>query len=254
MKMISIIMLAALLSVSCNKGGGGGDSGPTDTTTPADQGTDQDEAPVVPTPAPTPDPTPEPEPVPEPPVVEPPVVVTPPAPTPDNSLPPEAYTFDTNVTLVNLTASQTTKMKKAMEIIKLVVATDEFRTKILNHTYNGSKTFVDNKGLTNAQIYQKILDGAESLQPTKDNELDCEVEMYTVTTNVVGYTYATSKRIWVNTKYFNQYTAAGVAHNLFHEWMHKLGFTHASTYSTSRDYSVPYAIGDLVGDIGKDFL
>ena len=245
MKMILVIMLAALLSASCNKGGGGGDSSDSTTstaTTPADPDADEDST--------------ETPPVVSPPVEEPPVVVTPPVvtPTPDDSLPPEAYSFDTNVTLVNLTATQTTKMKKALEIIKLVVATDEFRSKILNHTYSGKKTFVDNKGLTNAQIYQKILDGAESLQPTKDNELDCEVEMYTASTNVVGYTYASSKRIWVNTKYFNQYTAAGVAHNLFHEWMHKLGFTHASTWSTSRDYSVPYAIGDLVGEIGKEFL
>lgn len=242
MKMISIIVLAALFSVSCNKsGGGGGDetSGPTSTTTPAVVVPPPE---VIPTPAPVP------------PVVEPPVVITPPEPTPDNSLPPEAYSFDTNVTLVNFTSAQATKMNKAIEIIKLVVATDEFRSQILNHTYNGSKTFVDNKSLTNAQIYQKILDGAESLQPTKDNELDCEVELYTAATNVVGYTYSTSKRIWVNTKYFNQYTAAGVAHNLFHEWMHKLGFTHSSSYTVSRDYSVPYAIGDIVGEIGKDFL
>ncbi len=240
MKMIPIILLAALLSVSCNKGGSGDDSTDTgaSTSTPADTDNNTDETPPVVTP----------------PVIEPPVVVIPPAPTPDNSLPPEAYSFDTNVTMVNFTAAQTTKMNKAIEIIKLVVATDEFRTKIMNHTYNGSKTFVDNKGLTNAQIYQKILDGAETLQPSKDNELDCEVEMYTAATNVVGYTYSTSKRIWVNTKYFNQYTAAGVAHNLFHEWMHKLGFAHASSYSVSRDYSVPYGIGDIVGDIGKDFL
>ncbi len=250
MKMIPIIVLVALFSVSCNKGGGGdGDesSGPTSTTNPADPGNDNNETPpVVVVPPPVVDPVP--EPTPEPPVVE------PPAPTPDNSLPPEAYSFETNVTLVNFSEAQATKMKKAIEIIKLVVATDEFRSQILNHSYNGSKTFVDNKGLTNAQIYQKILDGAESLQPTKDNELDCEVELYTAATNVVGYTYASSKRIWVNTKYFNQYTAAGVAHNLFHEWTHKLGFTHSSSYTVSRDYSVPYAIGDIVGEIGKDFL
>lgn len=235
MKMIPVIMLAAILCASCNKdsGGNSSDSFPV-TKAPVDSG---DETPPV--------------------VITPPPADEPPAPVipePDDSLPPEAYAFDTNITLVNLTEAQTTKMEKAMEIIKLVVATDEFRGKILNHLYGGKKTFVDNKGLTNAQIYQKILDGAESLQPTKDNELDCEVEMYTASTNVVGYTNSSSKRIWVNTKYFNQYTPAGVAHNLFHEWMHKLGFTHASSWNAARDYSVPYAIGNLVGDLGKDFL
>jgi hypothetical protein len=84
--------------------------------------------------------------------------------------------------------------------------------------------------------------------------MDTEVELYYAATNVVGYTYATSYRIWVNTKYFNSYSEAGVAHNLFHEWMHKLGFNHASTWSESRDYSVPYALGHLVGEIGRDFL
>ena len=125
---------------------------------------------------------------------------------------------------------------------------------VLNHTYNGNKTYVDNGGYTNAQIYQKILDGSETLQKIVDNEMDMEVELYYAATSTVGYTYANSKRIWVNKKFFDGYTPAGVAHNLFHEWLHKLGFTHASTWSTSRDYSVPYAIGDIVGEIGKDFL
>lgn len=170
------------------------------------------------------------------------------------SLPNEAFTFDANLSFYNTSAAQEDKFLKAIEIIKEVIATEEFRTKVLNFTYGGKKTYVDNGGFTNAQIYQKILDGAETLQTSKDNEMDLEVEIYTASTSTVGYTYANSKRIWVNTKFFNTYTAAGVAHNLFHEWLHKLGFKHASSYSTSRDSSVPYAIGNLVGDIGKDFL
>lgn len=169
-------------------------------------------------------------------------------------LPNEAYTFDHNVTFYNTSAEQEEKLTKALEIVKKVVATEEFRDRIMNHTYGGKTTFVDNGGFSNAQIYQKILNGAESLQRTVDNEMDLEVELYYAATSTVGYTYSTSKRIWVNTKFFNSYTAAGVAHNLFHEWLHKLGFTHASTWSTSRDYSVPYAIGYIVGELGKQFL
>lgn len=163
-------------------------------------------------------------------------------------------TFDANIRFVNFTSSQQEKMEQAIEIIKLVVATDEFRDRVLNHTYNGQKTFVDNAGYTNAQIYQLILEGAERLQPARNNTMDAEVELYYASTNVVGYTYANSKRIWVNTKYFNAYTAAGVAHNLFHEWMHKLGFIHDSSWSPAREYSVPYAIGYIVGEIGENFL
>lgn len=173
---------------------------------------------------------------------------------PATGLPIGALTFDVEVQLFNFDSVQQDKMERAIEIIKLVVATEEFRNKILNHSYNGKTTFVDNGGFTNAQIYQKILEGAEALQPTRNNTIDAEIELYYAATNIVGYTYPSSKRIWVNSKYFTSYTAAGVAHNLFHEWMHKLGFNHATTWSESRDYSVPYAVGSIIGLIGKDFL
>lgn len=170
------------------------------------------------------------------------------------SLPNAAYTFDHNVSFYKTTVSQENKFLNALDIIKKVVASEKFRTKVLGHTYNGSKTFVDNGGYTNAQIYQKILDGSETLQKIVDNEMDLEVEVYYAATSTVGYTYANSKRIWVNTKFFNSYDAAGVAHNLFHEWLHKLGFAHSSSYNSARPYSVPYAIGDIVGDLGREFL
>ena len=168
-------------------------------------------------------------------------------------LPNEAFTFDTNITFINVDTNDREKFEKAIEIIKKVVATEEFRSQVLNHKYNGSKTYVDNDGYSNAQIYQKILDGAESLQNSKDNEMDMEVELYYASTSTVGYTYANSKRIWVNTKYFDTNPVTSVAANLFHEWLHKLGFKHAVSYSTSRDYSVPYAIGRMIGNIGKNF-
>lgn len=166
-------------------------------------------------------------------------------------LPTEAYTFDTDILFVNTTATQQEKFDKAIEMIKAVVATEEFRDRVLNHTYNGKITFVDNGGFTNAQIYQKILEAAEKLFPAKNNTMNMEVELYYAATSTVGYTYANSKRIWVNTKYFNTNAVSGVASNLFHEWLHKVGFGHASSYSTSRDYSVPYAIGRIISSIGK---
>ncbi len=169
-------------------------------------------------------------------------------------IPNEATTFETNVYLVNFVDSREVKMQEAIEIVKLVIGTEEFKNRILSHTYNGARTFVDNGGYSNAQIYKIILDAAERLQPAKNNTMDVEAELYTASTNVVGYTYPSSRRIWVNTKYFDQYTPAGVAHNLMHEWMHKLGFDHSQSWNAARDYSVPYAVGDLVGEIGKKFL
>ena len=169
-------------------------------------------------------------------------------------LPPLALTLTAQLDILNFLQSEEEKINQAVEIIRLVVGTQEFRRRILNHTFEGKKIFVDNRNLTNQEIYQKILDGAERLSPNRNNRIDAEVELYYESANVVGYTYPNSKRIWVNRKYFSTFTPAGVAHNLFHEWLHKLGFDHAANWSIARDYSVPYAVGNIVGDIGKDFL
>ena len=132
------------------------------------------------------------------------IVPGPPIPTPTNSnLPALALSFDTNITLVSFTAAQEEKYNKAIEIVKLVVATEKFKNDVVNFTYNGQKAFIDNKSRTNQQIYQTILD------------------------------------------------AAG---NLFHEWLHKLGYTHSSSSTPTRPYSVPYAVGYMMGNIGKNFL
>src|SRR5688500_12616809 len=77
---------------------------------------------------------------------------------PISNLPPAALTFESNITLVNLTPEQEEKYNKAIEITKLVIGTEEFREKVLNYTYNGVKSFADNGGKTNDEIYQSILD------------------------------------------------------------------------------------------------
>lgn len=157
--------------------------------------------------------------------------------------------FDAQIHLVNFPQVQEAKIHKAVELIKKVVASDEFKERILNHKFDGEKTFVDNKGFTNEQIYQIILDGSETLIPEKNGRMDVEVELYQQSTNTIGYTYPNTSRIWVNTKYFDKYTPVQVADNLFHEWLHKLGFDHDVKYSKSRNYSVPYAIGYLVEEL-----
>lgn len=224
-KLMAIVLMMSLFSASCNKSGGGSSSKQNTQGEPITGDT-------------------------TPPTTTPPVITSPTT----GSLPPQAYSFDTNIVQVNFTTAQEDKYNKAIEIVKLVVATEKFRNDVLNFTYAGQKAFIDNKGKTNAQIYQTILDAAETLQPTKNNTMDLEVELYYAATSVVGYTNASTKRIWVNTKFFNTYKENSVAGNLFHEWLHKLGYGHASAATATRPYSVPYAIGYIMGNIGKSFL
>ncbi len=173
--------------------------------------------------------------------------------TESSSVPNEALTFDANIKMIGFNPDQEDKIFAAVELIKQVVASQEFKDRILNHTYNGKKTFVDNNGLSNQEIYEKILAGAEKLMPAKNNAIDVELELYSEETTTIGYTFGSTVRIWMNTKYFNTYTSVQVSDNLFHEWIHKIGFGHDVEYSPSRRYSVPYAIGYLVEELAKKY-
>lgn len=164
----------------------------------------------------------------------------------DGSLPPEAHSFQTNLTLVNFDIVQREKIQAAAILIEKILATEDFRSRVLGHKFNGVKTFANNNGLTNRQVYDRILIGAETLFPVKNNALDVEVELIYENSNTIGYTYPNSTRIWMNLKYFNNYTPREIAANLMHEWLHKLGFNHATSPTTERPYSVPYAVGYMI--------
>jgi hypothetical protein len=103
----------------------------------------------------------------------------------------------------------------------------------------------NNKGMTNLVIYEKMISGAEVLDPVIDNEVDVFITMYYKNNRTVGYTYPSTKETWVNSKFFNQYEHADIGCNLIHEWTHKLGFGHDSAKEHT---SVPYATGYLVED------
>jgi hypothetical protein len=166
-------------------------------------------------------------------------------------VPSAALNFDVNLKLDNFNAEQEDKILTAADLIKKVVGSEEFKDAILNHTYKGKKTFVDNGGKSNAEIYAQIIEGQESLRPGQDNEMDLDLEVFTRNDDTVGYTYPTDIRVWMNAKFLNKNTAAKVTTNMMHEWLHKLGFKHSHERTAARPYSVPYAIGYLVAKLAQ---
>ncbi|HXH74868.1 MAG TPA: hypothetical protein VNJ08_07875 [Bacteriovoracaceae bacterium] len=168
-------------------------------------------------------------------------------------IPNEAFTFNFNVRMFEMSRMKQEKILAALELIRYVLSTDEFRQGVLKHSYNGRRKFAYNKGLTNTQIYKKILMGAEYLHPYNNNTMDLEVELYTnKKSKTVGYTKTRSFRIWMNTKYFNERSSAEIAGTIVHEWLHKLGFAHEVEASPFRKYSVPYAIGKLIRNLAEE--
>ncbi len=169
-------------------------------------------------------------------------------------IPTEAHTFDFNITTVRMTRLKEQKLHHAVELLRLIFASPEFRERILRHRYLGRYGFHMNKGESNRELYEKILNGGEKLSPHQNNAMDVEVELYSdFESQVLGYTYPRSRRIWMNTKYFNRHTPAEIAGHLVHEWLHKLGYDHERKRSSRRRYSVPYAVGNIVKEIGRQY-
>ncbi len=169
-------------------------------------------------------------------------------------VPTLATTWTTDVYVANGTTTQRDKLDRAEQKIREIVRSQAFKDRVINHTYNGVKRFVDNQGLTNTQIYYRILNGAETLLPTKDNEMDLKIKLYYEASSTVGYTSSSSSYINMNTKFLNNYTVSETAKTMMHEWLHKVGFSHARYYSTSRDYSVPYGVGRIVMELARATL
>lgn len=168
-------------------------------------------------------------------------------------VPSEAYSFDFNIKMHDMSFEREEKIYESVELLRLVFSSPDFRDRILNHKFNGKKAFAWNNGLSNKQIYEKILNGSEKLDPRANNAMDVEIDLFTDMNSIVlGYTKTQTKKIWMNTKYFNnKTTAVYLGSHLMHEWLHKLGFGHQKKRSEDRQYTVPYAIGNIVNELGN---
>lgn len=172
-------------------------------------------------------------------------------------VPVEASTFDTKITTEGLSAEQEEQVQKASEIIKLVVASEEFRDRVLNHTVNGKKMFLNNNGLSNEEIYQKILNAAESDNATADNVMELAISLVKQPKSLgIGSLFfqiiSGIKKVFAFVSMFQSLTPAGIAQNLFQMWLGKLGFTLPSTGTTS--LSVQGAISKIIGELGQKYL
>ncbi len=162
--------------------------------------------------------------------------------------------FYHNTVLRNFEAEGEAKVLAAMEAIVAVVETHEFKETVLNFTNKkGERKFLENNGLSNEQIYQIILEGAEKLKPSPDRTMDMDLTWYYSNNSTVGYTYANTMQIWVNAKFYRKYDVAQVSRNLFHEWTHKLGFGHTSG-TKNRPWTVPYGLGGKMEELVRKHL
>jgi hypothetical protein len=165
-----------------------------------------------------------------------------------------AKNFSSKLTLTNYTlASSRSKVLKAEQLLLKVIRSPEFKKAVLEYTYRlkGKKyAGFSTTSLTRQQVYEKIIAGAESYLKQDNNRMDLTLTLYTDNdSNTVGYTYPNKKTVYVNTKFFYDNEPVYVAQNMMHEWLHKIGFDHDFEETLRRPYSVPYAVGRLIGSV-----
>lgn len=146
------------------------------------------------------------------------------------------------------TEAQIEKHRTACHLLETVLNSRDFYNRMME------VELIQNNGKTNQQIYEMIMTGAENLSPDEDHEMDIFVVPYYANTSTVGYTNESTPKTWINLKFFNQYNYSEIACNIFHEWLHKIGFDHDKRYSLARNSSVPYALGYLVEAMIEELL
>lgn len=171
--------------------------------------------------------------------------------------------FKVTVKTSGLSPDEQNKIDLAAQRMELVFNSEEFKNFVLNFSYpvtycsgrlwwkkcttETRSCFVDNQGLTNFQIYNRLMSGAETLDQTPDSEADIFVEVDRRNRRgVIGYTYPSTKWQWIYQWVLLRYSIFDIASNLAHEWCHKIGFDHSYKWTATREYSVPYAIGNFV--------
>lgn len=142
----------------------------------------------------------------------------------------------------NFSAKQEAKLREAATKGAPVLNSQQFKDGIL------AMNFTETNGLTNIQIYELICSGKDVYNPEDDNDLDVFITMYTKRySGTVGYTYPSTWKTWINSKFFNKFEIWEVFGNVIHEALHNFGFGHLQAHSTS----IPYLIGYLARDLLK---
>lgn len=146
---------------------------------------------------------------------------------------------------INFTEAERQKHKVARDMLLEVLNSVEFELRFKACKFTGTM------GKNNDEIYEMLMSGTTKFHQEVDHDLDLYITMYYASNNTVGYTYPSTFKTWLNRKFFSQYDYADIACNLFHEYLHNLGFGHSS----AKDHtSLPYQGGYLVESMIREIL
>lgn len=135
------------------------------------------------------------------------------------------------------TPAQIARLTSLKEVVKRVVNSPEFKTRILGAYYNGKPQFVSTT-LSNAQVFEKLF-----------VNWNLEIKFEKLGRNVLGRTLTNVNWFSFNTLNFDTREDSGLVGTICHEYSHKLGFHHSKYNNSARPYSLPYAVGTICAEL-----
>jgi len=166
--------------------------------------------------------------------------------------------FNYHIGFFGMSAAQRARIIHAADIAIEILQTNEFRDRILNHRFWLKKRFATNNGLSNAQVYQKLVEGAELWNAQVNGSIDLLCGLYDPALKknldelTLAYTHLHRRQVYFNPDRFDELTDVELAGVLVHEWIHQLGFEHNDTLNFRQHKSVPYAVESIINDLGKE--
>jgi len=162
-------------------------------------------------------------------------------------------------------------LHRAAEILEEVVNTDEFRQKVLEHTWKNANgetiSGYTHTGDSPEEVYAKLMSGMDQFvdlngddeNELNDGDIDIWVFPYRTRKKYVGYTTPGNYITFLNINYVDsilkygteEEVAVKLAENQLHEYLHNVGYQHDGNNPNKNNNreSVPYALGYMVGEV-----
>jgi len=158
------------------------------------------------------------------------------------------------VEVTNFNPTQRQKLDRIIATLQKVINSEVFKNAVLNNEFNKSKSYANNNGQRNDEIYLSMMSGADGIKKDKDRSWDLHLNLrFIFSRSTVAYTLPGSPMIHLNQKFFINESEAKMAGTLCHEYSHKVGYGHDKKLTAIRPYSVPYRLGDHCESLYKKF-
>ena len=156
-----------------------------------------------------------------------------------------------NVKIFSVSKARVARLSRLALVAAKIMNSAEFKRRVDASYYRGKPGFASSV-LAPAVVSRLILEGNE-LRSGIDYEWDMEIEVKLGGRGVLGWTYPSIKKFYLNSRYLDARSDSGIVGTICHENSHKLGFGHDFKATARRPYSIPYVLGTICAQLYSTF-